>query len=489
MSEILDPPVDEARPRSEAGPQADQRSAAAATRSGWWWSNLRPLVMRLHFYVGMFVGPFILVAATTGLLYTITPQLDELVYPDALHTAVGVSRLDLRSQVAAAAAAVPDGTVTQIRPPISDDGTTRVSFDAPGVATDFARTAFVDPYSGQVKAVLDTYGEWLPVRAWIDALHRNLHLGDVGRIYSELAASWLWVLALSGLAMWVVRRRRRNRVRRTLVPDGSARGRVRIRSWHGSVGLWAAIGMLGLSMTGLTWSQFAGPNVSALRSALNWTTPSVSQQLPAAAPRVSPQDDPISDSAAADIVLAGARAAGMTDPVAITPATVSGEAWQIAQVKRSWPLKQDAMAVDPATGTVLDTVRWQDWPFMAQAAEVGISAHMGILFGIGNQLLLIALALGIICMVIWGYRMWWLRRPTAAGGAPGGAQRPGAEAIAAVGLVAVVLGLLFPALGVSLLLFLLADCVREQIRRRRPDTFPDRQDTRLASHHVSRESV
>lgn len=440
---------------------------AGVARGGWWWSNLRPLVLRLHFYVGVFVGPFVLVAAITGLLYTITPQLDELVYSDALHTPVGANRLDLRTQVAAAAVAVPDAAVTQIRPPSSEDGTTRVSFDVPGVAVDFARTAFVDPYTGQVRAVLDTYGEWLPVRAWIDALHRNLHLGDVGRIYSELAASWLWVLALSGLAMWVVRRRKRHRVRRALLPEGSATGRVRIRSWHGSVGLWAVIGMLGLSVTGLTWSQFAGPNVSELRAVLDWTTPSISAQLPAASTTTTSQADPADVGVTADIVLAGARAAGMTDPLAITPASEPGEVWQVAQVKRSWPLMQDAMAVDPTTGTVLETVRWQDWPFMAKAAEVGISAHMGILFGVGNQLLLIALALGIICMVIWGHRMWWLRRPTAGGAAPGGMQRPGPESIAVVGLVAIALGLVFPVLGVSLLLFLIGDCLWQQRRRQK----------------------
>ena len=234
------------------------------------------------------MGPFILVAATTGLIYTITPQIDRIFYRDALTVPVGTTQLDLRDQVVAAAAAVPGGTVTEIRPPIAPDSTTRVTFAAPGVREDFGRTAFVDPYTGQVRAVLDTYGEWLPARAWVDEMHRTLFLGDVGRVYSELAASWLWVLALSGLAIWVVRRRRRNRIRRTLLPEGSARGRARIRSWHGSVGLWAAIGMLFLSATGLTWSNFAGANVTALRSALSWTTPSVDQELPAAAGATRP---------------------------------------------------------------------------------------------------------------------------------------------------------------------------------------------------------
>jgi uncharacterized iron-regulated membrane protein len=464
MSEQVQEPVVADRSPAALPDEEPVQSSRTGSR---WWTDLRPLFLRLHFYVGIFVGPFILVAAVTGLLYTITPQLDQIVYRDVLHVPVGTNRLDLSDQVTAATAAVPNGTITQIRPPIAADATTRVTFSAPGVEEGYGRTAFVDPYTGEVRAVLDTFGEWLPARAWIDTLHRTLHLGEFGRLYSELAASWLWVLALSGIAVWVVRRRRTARIRRTLLPEPSARGRARLRSWHGAVGRWISIGMRVLSVTGLTWSSFAGANVSELRADLNWTTPSVSTELPTGSSAAAPTD-PGEVGGTADRVLAAAREAGMTDPVAITPAAEDGQAWLVAQVKRSWPLRQDVMAVDPTSGEVLDTVRYTDWPLMAQAASVGISLHMGILFGIGNQLLLVAIAVGIICIVLWGYRMWWLRRPTRAGATtPSGTQRPSALSIGVIGAVAIALGIFFPVLGVSLLAFLALDAAWHQLRARR----------------------
>jgi hypothetical protein len=85
-------------------------ATAATTRAGawsWWWQGLRPLVLRLHFYAGLLVGPFLLVAATTGLLYTLTPQLEQLVYRHELTVPVGARVLPLQQQVAAAAAALP----------------------------------------------------------------------------------------------------------------------------------------------------------------------------------------------------------------------------------------------------------------------------------------------------------------------------------------------------------------------------------------------
>ncbi|MFD1654818.1 PepSY domain-containing protein, partial [Pseudonocardia alaniniphila] len=72
----------------------------ARGRSAWWWSGLRPLVLRLHFYVGLFVGPFLLVAAVTGLAYTVTPQLEQLVHHQELTVPIRDQRVDLQRQVA-----------------------------------------------------------------------------------------------------------------------------------------------------------------------------------------------------------------------------------------------------------------------------------------------------------------------------------------------------------------------------------------------------
>ena len=41
-----------------------------------------------------------------------------------------------------------------------------------------------------------------------------------------------------------------------------------------------------------------------------------------------------------------------------------------------------------------------------------IAAHVGLLFGLSNQLALLAVAVGLAAMVVWGYVMWWKRRPT-----------------------------------------------------------------------------
>ncbi len=60
------------------------------------------LLRRLHFYIGLFVGPFIFFAALTGTLYVATPQLENALYHYALHTdAVGEAQ-PLAEQIAVA---------------------------------------------------------------------------------------------------------------------------------------------------------------------------------------------------------------------------------------------------------------------------------------------------------------------------------------------------------------------------------------------------
>ncbi len=44
----------------------------------------------------------------------------------------------------------------------------------------------------------------LPLRQTIDYLHTSLMLAILGRLYSELAASWMWVAALGGIALWFI---------------------------------------------------------------------------------------------------------------------------------------------------------------------------------------------------------------------------------------------------------------------------------------------
>ncbi|MEU5049138.1 PepSY domain-containing protein [Streptomyces sp. NPDC021096] len=461
----------------------------SATRS---WQGVRALLLRMHFYAGVFVAPFLFVAALTGLLYTFTPQLDQLFYGDKLTVAaVGDAPRPLAEQIAAAQAHHPHDTLASVITPPGPEDTTRVVFSLPELG-EKQLTVFVDPYTTHIRGELTTSFGSTPLTTWLGDLHRDLHLGDVGRLYSEAAASWLWVLVLGGLVLWIGRSRgRRARgARGVLLPDRAARGVRRTRSRHAATGVWLALGLLFLSATGLTWSTYAGERFGRALDAVQGHAPELDTQLPGATP---PADDehagheghggaPAAEQAAADpaafdAALRTAREAGLGGTVQITAPDAPSHAWAVAQKDNVWPVHYDRVAVDTANGKVTAHSRWADYPLTAKLTKLGIQGHMGVLFGIANQILLAAVAIGLMSVTFWGYRMWWQRRPTRSdrpapvGKAPArGTWRKiplpalivGAPAVAALGWA-------LPVLGVTLLGFLLIDAVVGLARHRRAD--------------------
>ena len=482
---------------------SSERARTGSHSSSAW---LLPLLRRLHFYVGLFVGPFLVIAAVTGALYVFTPQLERVVYADALTGTTAAQPLSLDEQVHVARRAM--GTTeppVNVRP-ASDGGTTRVMFADPALGTGESRAVFVDPGTGRVTGEMTVYGTSgaLPLRTTIDRLHRDLLLGEPGRLYSELAASWLWVLALSGVVLVVLHRRRvaaGRRARISLVPrPGEANAYRRTRSWHTATGVWLAVGFLFLSASGLTWSAYAGENVSQLRTALNWTTPKVSTDLggvsgAAAGDEHAEHDghsghqghdghqdhsghhghDAAGSPGSFDAVLATAREAGLDSRIVeIKPAATDGAAWTVSENERSWPTQVDSVAVDPHGLQVTDHVRFAEWGLPAKLTQWAIAAHMGLLFGLPNQLVLLALAAAVVVLVVSGYTLWWRRRPTRAVGVQFGPLPPRGALRATpvwawlvLGLGTLAVGLFMPALGLSLLGFLVVDLLLGLRARRR----------------------
>jgi len=506
-------------------------------------SALLPLLRRLHFYIGLFIGPFIFVAALTGALYVMTPQLEAALYSHQLYTSSQGQEKTLAEQVRVAEEYIgPDATITALRPAPTAGETTRVMFTVPtkGSAT---TAVFVDPHTLEIRGMLNVYGTSgvLPLRTTLDYLHQSLLLGEAGRNYSELAASWLWVASLGGLLLWAT-----SRAPGKIKKGRRSRGQslLRHRYWHSTLGVALLLGLLFFSATGLTWSRWAGENISSMRSHFGWLTPSVNTQLSPSAEEhhmasalsahnetgehsghsvpVS-RDEPgehaghsvpvsgdepgehaghspasrniphqpadehaehkmqamtMAEESVAkvailpeqfDAVVKTARDAGISaGKIEVRPSTRADKAWTVSEIDRRWPTQVDSVAVDPRNYALLDKVEFAQFGLLAKLTRWGVDAHMGVLFGLPNQLILAVFALGLCVMIVMGYRLWWLRRP-AAGQGPHPAETLlyhwrrlslSARFILLVGGVALALSL--PLMGITLLIMLVIDLLRWQ---------------------------
>ncbi len=480
--------------------QPDPAPAPTAGRTRRGTARRRPdrqsnrLLKRLHFFAGIICAPLILVASVTGLLYAFAPTIEKVVYHDMLTVSAPENPADaepVSDLVRTARAEHPDLPLAGVRLGKPDE-TTRVLFSDPDLPESTLRAVFLDPYTGEVKGDTTQYGSSaaLPFRQWLSDGHRKLWLGENGRLYSETAASWLGVLAVGGVAMWWTRNRSVKAMLRT-----GGKGRTRTMRRHGATGTVVAVGMVFLTVTGLTWSSVAGTNIGEWRSQLDWVKPTVTTEL-------AGMPDPTPDAGAAGAAGAGPHAgheghqmaagastvsglnAGAVDrvaataraefsaPLTITPPTAEGAAWSAAEDRAAFRFTLDAVAVDWATGKVTDRVDFSSWPFFAKVSEWLINLHMGLLFGWVNQLVLGLLAAAIIAMVGFGYAMWWKRRPRTGGAVVAGAPPRagwGRPTRGTLLLAAVLVGysVIAPLFGITCAVFLVVSAGYDLVRRAR----------------------
>lgn len=69
------------------------------------------------------------------------------------------------------------------------------------------------------------------------------------------------------------------------------------------------------------------------------------------------------------------------------------------------------MQLDPGTGAILRRHDFGQGPLLDRIIGYGVAAHLGLLFGLANQILGVFTALGLILLALSAALLWWRRRP------------------------------------------------------------------------------
>lgn len=440
-------------------------------------------VWRWHFYAGLFVIPFMLILAATGIIYLFKPQLDVAMYHNLMFVPPGTATLPYSEQVKFAEKAYPDATVTQVTPNIAPDRSTEVLLTT---ADERNLMIFVNPYTGQVLGDRDEDNN---LQAIARKIHGELLIGKLGDYIVELAACWALVLLITGLYLWLPRRQ--FSILGTLVPRlWSQNKRIFWRDLHAVPGFYGVLLIGFLILTGLPWTGFWGdtfaqvwgkfpsqmwddvPQSTVLTGSLNQrgqVVPWAVGQLPipqSTASEHSNHDNPsnstISQKGVAagepvsiDSVIALAQAKGVSPGFNVVFPEGETGVYTVSAFPND-PTQEVTMHIDQYSGKVLADVRWENYGLVPKAVEMGVAIHMGKYFGLANQLLMLVAALITMLLSLTGTVMWWQRRPRGSGliGAP---ELPHAQSWRLPLVITAVLGLLFPLVGISLIIVLLLD--------------------------------
>ncbi len=417
---------------------------------------LRPIMWRLHFIGGFLAGPVVVSLAVTGILFAWAPQVDGLRFGDAIKPSSSAVNVSLAEQVKAAQAAHPDWGVHSVIPgyavPGSNDLNTAVVMDPPGgedggSAPADAVHVYVDQATGKVRGEV---AESDASATLFRGLHSNWLLGDGPRPLTELAAAWFLVSLLTGVYLWWPGLRKRGSA--AFAFRRGVRGRRQSKDWHNFIGVAILVPMLFVAITGLTWTKFSGPRYDTVKNGVLSPPPSgaVDPALTVAAP---------GSSALANIDTVGRRAveAKLPVPYRITLPADDKTAWKAASARQRFPINRDAIAVNGATGAVTSRYDYSTEHWFNQLTTAGISFHQAQLFGVPSQVFMTMLAGGVIAVVVFGYKMWWQRRPRGGMGAPPPIRSWVRNAPLTLLAIIVVLAYLLPTLALSLLVWLVIE--------------------------------
>ncbi|MEM6330150.1 MAG: PepSY domain-containing protein [Planctomycetota bacterium] len=398
-------------------------------------------VWRWHLYAGVLVAPVLVIVALTGLGYIFKHDVNAWLHADVLFTdapsvASQDDELPLTLLVAAAEASKGSGwRASGVR--VEADPTRRFAISLRGPERARERL-YVDQYTGRVVGPLPGDAVF-PV---LLKLHRSLFAGKVGRLLTEMTASWAVLLALSGVYLWWPRGEGRLGAalfKRFTFAGFDGLKRSSLLEAHGVVGLWAAPLVVVIAVTGLFYSPYWGKGFSTLRE---WTG---SRELLPDLPETASTATPASDFWQATLRLARERAPGCDHT--IRGPGKPGKPVRVFSAGEVGPSVSHVMAIDPAGPRVLAARRFSELPLLAQWSMLNYRLHTGEVLGTASKLVYAAVMIGLAGLPVTGVWMWHKRRPPGRTGVPKRANKSMPKWMAAVALAG---ACLLPVAGVSI---------------------------------------
>lgn len=383
-------------------------------------------VWRWHFYCSLYVFPFLIMLAVTGLIMLWISAMTE-VNGERTRVVPTGAPMAVSALAQAAEAAVPGGAVGTYLEPLAAD---RVAvFQVSGAVGDV--TVVMNPYTG---AVVETF----PWRAgWYDfatEIHGTLLIGDLGDWLIEAAASLGIILVVTGV--WLHWPRGGTGWRAALLPKVAFTSRGAWRALHGAVGMWMSVLLVVFLVSGLSWAGiWGGKMVQAWSTfpAEKWDAVPLSDKTHAdmnhGAAKEVPwglEQTPLPESGSLAGVQAIAGAVDLDSVAAFARGLGFDGRFQIAvpgDETGVWTVSHDSMSndgpdpsadrtihIDQYTGHVLADAGYADYSPWAKMMAYGIAFHEGDM-GAWNLVLNTVFCLSMIFLPVSGLVMWWKRRP------------------------------------------------------------------------------
>jgi uncharacterized iron-regulated membrane protein len=401
--------------------------------------QLNQWLWKWHIIGGLISLPFMLLLALTGVTYLFKDNVNQQLYKEALFVEApspNSQRLGYSQQLQSAQKA-SQGKVVAVKLPTEQNQATEFKIKGKGRAT---IDLYVNPYTAEVTAEINQKDTLMYL---VRKLHGEILLDKVGTLTVELIASWFIVLILTGLYIWWPKQGSGAAGFFTIRPHKGRR--LFWRDVHAVSGFWLSAFMLAVVAGGMPWTDIFGANLKWVQKQTdtgypqNWQNARGLESASANTPPLPLNLDKVINIADT-YQLPGTLTINL-------PANSTG----VYSIKNRalWLEDQQVIHIDQYSGKVVAAYNWNDVGILMEIRQVFMRLHQGE-YGLINWLVMLGVGLAFIVMTCAGLTSYLIRKSKGSWSIP---QVPAHFNVdKTLILMIILLGLLFPMFGGSLVL-------------------------------------
>lgn len=403
--------------------------------------KLNKWLWKWHFIAGLISLPFILIISITGVIYLFERDYEAPRQKSIREVVVSGAPLSFQEQWKIA----KENAIKKPNALIIPEMETRASEFVSG-KFGHKTSVFIDPYKKVVSgSVIPKNSLMYKVRK----LHGELLLGKFGTKIVELIASWMVVLIITGLFIWWPGRGWK--VKGFFIPRTKVDKRTFFRDMHAITGFWISILLLTVLAGGLPWTDVFGESFKWFQKVTNTGYPATwnARGLESGEGHKSlPLDDMITIAQALEL------------PGEVSVEFPKGKKG-VYSISNSTPDldAQKKYHFDQYTGKQILKHDWEDVGVLMRARMWVMAFHQGQ-FGRWNWILMLLIGIALATMSVSALVSYLKRKQKGNWGVP---SVPDQFKVGyGIIIILVILSIVFPLFGVSLLCILFVEYLRKR---------------------------
>lgn len=432
--------------------------------------NIFNPMQRLHFYAALFITPLLITLTISGIGFLFFQEVENNVYKTEFFGNSSNQQHQTMNQAVEQVEEKFEGFYISKVSILEKPYNNRITLD------DMAgnqRYVFLDEHN-QIVADQNAKHTYANV---MRNIHSSLFTENTFINYLvELTACWTIFMIISGSYMLI---------KKKLISNKSKK--LKFQKWHGILGLIIAIPLFILVLTGLPWSGFMGAKIAGImdnsgtlgqselavnppKSDVNeipWATRS--NQQPASKETSAHHgsgeipNTKIQHQITIDKVIAQAKKEHITKPYSIVYPAKAEAAFTVSKGSNTGvtgldvsPYDEKTLYLDQYSGGNLGEVKYQEYGVIGKWFTWGIPLHEGHLFGVANKVINLLICVALLVAIGLGLTSWIKRMGNRKVKLPVRVQKPMSISLI---IVLVILGLLMPLFGLSILVVFIIEAL------------------------------